>query len=68
MFDPDSRIHVWLPALSDAQWSEIKPRLQLVATLASQEIAGMRVTGTDCPINPCDWMSAMEPLLLSAPE
>lgn len=68
MFDPDARIHVWLPALSDAQWNEIRPCLQSVATLASLQIAGMRASGADCPINPCDWMSAMEPLLAGAPE
>jgi hypothetical protein len=35
MFDPDARIHVWLPALSDAQWNELKPYLQSLETLAS---------------------------------
>ena len=60
MFDPDAKVHIWLPALSDAQWSELKPCLQPLATLASLQIAGRHVTGADCPNNPCDWMSAME--------
>ena len=80
MFDPDAKVHIWLPALSDAQWSELKPCLQPLATLASLQIAGRHVTGADCPNNPCDWMSAMEanggcrdfplmePLLVGAPE
>lgn len=80
MYDPDARIHIWLPALSDAQWSELKPYLQSLATLASLQIGGRHVTGADCPNNPCDWMSAMEanggwrdfplmePLLVGAPE
>lgn len=80
MFDSGARIHIWFPVLSDAQWSELKPCLQPLATLASLQIAGRHVTGADCPNNPCDWMSAMEanggcrdfplmePLLVGAPE
>ena len=45
MFDPDARIHIWLPALSEAQWSELKPFVQSLATLASFQIAGRRVSG-----------------------
>ena len=80
MFDPDARIHVWLPALSDAQWSELKGCLQSLATLASLQIAGRHVTGAGCPNNLCDSISAMEtnggsqdfplmePLQVGAPE
>ena len=83
VIDPDARVHIWLPALSDAQWSELKPWLQCLqslATLASLQIAGRHVTGADCPNNPCDCMSAMEanggwrgfplmkPLLVGAPD
>lgn len=60
MFDPDARIHIWLPALSDAQWSELKPCLQSLATLGSLQIAGRHVTGADCRNCPSDWMSAIE--------
>ena len=41
MIDPDARVHIWLPALSDAQWSELKPCLQSLATLAPLTIAGL---------------------------
>lgn len=80
MFDPDARIHVWLPALSDAQWSELKVCLQSLATLASLQIAGRHVTVAGCPNNLCDSISAMEtnggsqdfplmePLQVGAPE
>ncbi|MBL9084223.1 MAG: hypothetical protein JNK76_20655 [Planctomycetales bacterium] len=80
MFDPDARIHIWLPALSVAQWSELKPCLQSLATLVSLQIAGRNIAGADCPDKPCDSMSAMEahggcrhfplmePLLVGAPE
>ena len=60
MFDPGTRIHIWLPALSDAQWNELKPCLQSMATLGSLQIAGRHVADADCPINPDNWMSAME--------
>ena len=60
MFDPDARIHIWLPALSDVQWSELKPYLQSLATLASLQIAGRHVADADCPNSPSDWMSAIE--------
>jgi hypothetical protein len=48
MFDPDARIHIWLPALSDAQWSELKPGLQPLWTLGSLQIAGRHVADSDC--------------------
>ena len=80
MFDPDARIHIWLPALSDAQWSELKPYLQSLATLTSLRIGGRHFASIDFPSNPCEWMSTneanvgcryrplMEPLLVDAPE
>jgi len=49
IFDPDARIHIWLPALADAQWSELKPSLQSLATLGSLPIAARHVVGADCP-------------------
>ena len=49
MIDPDARIHIWLPALSDAQWTELKPCLQPLATLASLQVPGRHITGADCP-------------------
>lgn len=60
MFDPDARIHIWLPALSDAQWSELKPYLRSLATLGSLQIAGRHVADADCRNSPSDWMSAIE--------
>ena len=60
MFDPGTRIHIWLPSLSDSQWSELKPYLQSLATLGSLQIAGRHVADADCQNNPYDWMSAME--------
>lgn len=60
MFDPDARIHIWLPALSDAQWSELKPCLQSLATLGSLQIAGRHVTGADWRNSLIDWMSPIE--------
>lgn len=80
MFDPGARIHIQLPALSYAQWSELKPYLQSLATLTSLQIGGRHVAGIDCPSNPCEWMSTnkanvgwrdfplMEPLLVSVAE
>ncbi len=80
MFDPNARIHIWLPALSDAQWSELKPCLQSLATLTSLQIGGRHVAGIVCSSNPCEWMSTneanvgcwdsplMEPLLVGAAE
>jgi hypothetical protein len=40
MTDPEAMIHIWLPAVSDAQWSELKPCLQSLATLASLQVPG----------------------------
>ena len=80
MFDPDAKVHIWLPALSDAQWSELKPYLQSLATLTSLRIGGRHFASIDFPSNPCEWMSTneanvgcryrplMEPLLVDAPE
>lgn len=80
MFDSGERIHIRLPALSYAHWSELKPYLQSLATLTSLWIGGRHVAGIDCPSNPCEWMSTnevnvgcwypllMEPLLVDAPE
>lgn len=48
MFDRGARIHIWLPALSDEQWNELRPRLQSLGTLASLEIVGGNVAGPDC--------------------
>lgn len=47
MFDPEARIHIWLPALSDTQWSELKPCLQSLATIVSLQIAGGNAIGAD---------------------
>ena len=60
MFDPDAKVHIWLPALSDAQWSELKPCLRSLTTLASLQIEGRHATGADCRNSPSDWMSAIE--------
>lgn len=60
MFDAGARIHIWLPALSDAQWSELKPYFRSLEALASLQIAGTNVAGADCANNPCDWISARE--------
>ncbi len=60
MFDSDARIHIWIPALADAKWSELKPCLQSLATLESLQIARRHVAGVACPNNPCDSMSTME--------
>ena len=80
MFDPGARIHIWLPALSDAQWSELNPCLHSLATLTSLRIGGRHFASIEFPINPCEWMSAneanvgcwypplIEPLLVDAPE
>ena len=80
MFDPGARIHIQLPALSYAQWSELKPYLQSLATLTSLRIGGRHFASIDFPSNPCEWMSTneanvgcryrplMEPLLVDAPE
>ena len=78
MFDQGAKIHIRLPALSYAQWSELKPYLQSLATLTSLQIGGRHVAGIDCPSNPCEWMSTnkanvgcwdsplMKPLLVGA--
>jgi len=50
MFDQDARIDIRLPALSYAQWSELKPYLQSLATLASLRIAGSKVAGAGLPV------------------
>lgn len=60
MFDPGARIHIRLPAVSYAQWSELKPYLQSLATLTSLQIGGRQVAGLDCPNNLCEWMTTNE--------
>ena len=57
MFDPEARIHIRLPALSHAQWSELKPYLQSLATLASLQMAGRHVAGVGLPVKTSEKVS-----------
>ncbi|MCA9081190.1 MAG: hypothetical protein KDA58_11575 [Planctomycetaceae bacterium] len=50
MFDPEARIHIQLPALSYAEWSELKPYLQSLATLASLQMAGRTLPALAYPL------------------
>lgn len=54
IFDPGARIHIRLPALSYAQWNELKPYLRPLATLTSLRIGGRHFAGIDFPSNPCE--------------
>lgn len=58
MFDPGARIHIWLPALSYAEWSELRPYLQSLATLTSLHVEGRQVGGEDVPIKTFGAMDA----------
>ncbi len=50
MFDPRARIHIGLPALSHAEWNDLRAYLQSLATLTSLQMEGRRVGGEDLPI------------------
>lgn len=50
MFDPQARIHIWLPALSYAEWNNLRAYLQSLATLTSLHVEGRQVGGEDLPI------------------
>jgi hypothetical protein len=63
MFDPEARIHIRLPALSYAQWSELKPYLQSLATLASLQMAGRHVAGVGLPVKTSEQVSTNDTTL-----
>lgn len=58
MFDPDARIHIWLPVVSYAQWTELKPYVQSLATLASLQMTGRYVAGVGVPVTTSGQVSA----------
>jgi len=45
MFDSQAGIHIWLPALSYAEWSELSPYLQSLANLTFLHVEGREVGG-----------------------
>ena len=63
MFDPDARIHIWLPVVSYAQWTELRPYVQSLATLASLQMAGRHVAGVGLPVTTSGQVSANDTTL-----